>query len=284
MTLRAAAFIVTVYGDVVVPRGGEAWIGNIIAACAMVGISETLVRTAVSRLVAAGQLEGRREGRRSYYRLTAPAMAEFDAAARLIYGAAPEPGWRFAWVPDGDGESSPEVLMAQLERRGFSRLKPQLAVGTDSAPLPAGVLAFAAVPEGEVSALNRFAAAHFDLPAHAAAYDDFIRRFAPFADPAACPADGDAALALRLLLVHDFRRALLRDPRLPRAALPADWPGHAAARLFAKAYLALSGLADAHATSVFEGAEGGLTADVAVIQARRAGLVARGAAAAAAFT
>ena len=53
---RAAAFIVTIYGDVVEPRGGATWIGNLIEICAAVGISETLVRTAVSRLVSAGQL------------------------------------------------------------------------------------------------------------------------------------------------------------------------------------------------------------------------------------
>lgn len=51
--LRAASFIVTIYGDVVEPRGGAIWIGNLIEICAGVGISETLVRTAVSRLVAA---------------------------------------------------------------------------------------------------------------------------------------------------------------------------------------------------------------------------------------
>lgn len=53
----------TIYGDVVEPRGGIARIGNPIETCAEVGISENLVRTAVSRLVAAGQLSGEREGR-----------------------------------------------------------------------------------------------------------------------------------------------------------------------------------------------------------------------------
>ncbi|PII39244.1 hypothetical protein T190_08555, partial [Sinorhizobium meliloti CCBAU 01290] len=84
--LRAASFIVTIYGDVVEPRGGAIWIGNLIEICAGVGISETLVRTAVSRLVAAGQLAGEREGRRSFYRLTDAARAEFAAAARVIFG------------------------------------------------------------------------------------------------------------------------------------------------------------------------------------------------------
>ena len=60
------AFIVTVYGDVVVPRGGVLWTGTLIEVCERVGISESLVRTAVSRLVAAHRLRGERLGRHSY--------------------------------------------------------------------------------------------------------------------------------------------------------------------------------------------------------------------------
>ena len=272
MPLRAAAFIVTIYGDVVAPRGGEAWIGAIISVCASVGISETLVRTAVSRLMAAGQLEGRRAGRRSFYRLTAPALAEFDAAARLIYGTAPEPGWRFLWLAGGEGAAAPETQMARLERQGHARLKPQLALGTDSTPPPPGVLAFAARPEGDEAAQRAFAAAHFDLAPHAQAYAGFSDRFAPFTRPAACPDAGEEALALRLLLVHDFRRALLRDPRLPRAALPADWPGHRAAQVFAQAYLALSPRAETHAATAFEGEKGPQHADADTIESRRKAL------------
>lgn len=57
--LRSAPFIVTIYGDVVVPRGGVLWTGTLIDICARVGINESLVRTAVSRLVAAGSLRVR---------------------------------------------------------------------------------------------------------------------------------------------------------------------------------------------------------------------------------
>ena len=58
LRLTAASFIVTIYGDVALPRGEVLWMGSLIGVCARVGISENLVRTAVSRLVAAGRLEG----------------------------------------------------------------------------------------------------------------------------------------------------------------------------------------------------------------------------------
>ncbi|HEY6919203.1 MAG TPA: PaaX family transcriptional regulator, partial [Tabrizicola sp.] len=38
MKMSAAAFIVTIYGDVVVPRGGVLWTGTLIDLCSRVGI------------------------------------------------------------------------------------------------------------------------------------------------------------------------------------------------------------------------------------------------------
>lgn len=263
LPLRAGGFIVTLYGDVVVPRGGTVWIGTIIETCAAVGISETLVRTAVSRLVAAGRLEGRRAGRRSFYCLSEAARSEFDAADRAIYGPDVEPGWRFVFVPESLGDTA----MAQLERAGFARLKPQLAVGPDRNPAPEGVLSFSARPEAGLTVLPDFAAGAWDLPSHAQAYAEFIARFSPLA---AAPApSGAKALSLRLLLVHFYRQVLLRDPRLPTDALPADWPGHAARRLFARAYGTLSESADSHIGNAFEAESGALSPVTPAIITRR---------------
>lgn len=261
--LRAGGFIVTLYGDVVVPRGGEVWIGNIIDTCAAVGISETLVRTAVSRLVAAGRLEGRRAGRRSFYRLSGAARTEFDAADRAIYGPDVEPGWQFVFVPEALGDSA----MAQLERAGFARLKPQLAVGPDRIAAPEGALTFSARPESGLAMLPDFAAGAWDLASHAQAYAGFIARFEALATAPAPP--GAQALSLRLLLVHFYRQVLLRDPRLPFDALPPDWPGHAARRLFAKAYCTLSDAADSHVGTFFKAESGGLPPVSSSITTRR---------------
>ncbi|MCB1394734.1 MAG: PaaX family transcriptional regulator [Rhodobacteraceae bacterium] len=273
MPLRAAGFIVTLYGDVVVPRGGEVWIGTVIEACAAVGISETLVRTAVSRLVSAGQLEGWRRGRRSFYRLTDAARAEFEAASRVIYGPPEGDGaparWRFVHLP----ELGADGRMVQLERAGYARLRPQLAVGVARGEAPRGLLCFEAEASGALGLMAGFAAQAWDLEPHAAAYRAFLERFAPV-DAAAL--DGAEALAMRLLLVHAWRGALLRDPRLPAEALPVDWPGHAARGVFVRLYAALSPAADSQVAARFEGGKGPLPAVNAVLEARAA-LLARGA-------
>ena len=274
LPLRAGGFIVTLYGDVVVPRGGEVWIGNIIETCAAVGISETLVRTAVSRLVAAGQLVSRRAGRRGFYSLAPAAEAEFAAAARAIYGPPGRCGWRFLVLPEADAETQ----MAALERAGHARLRPHLAFGPDRTPPPAGALVFATQPEGATELLPDFAATAFDLQAHARAYAAFCARFEAL-HPVTAALAGTEALTARLVLVHAYRDALLRDPRLPAEALPADWPGHAARTLFAQIYLALSKAADSQVAHAFSATSGPLAARTAVTSARLAQLAAQASAA-----
>lgn len=251
--LKAAGFIVTIYGDVVEPRGGVAWIGNLIETCAEVGISETLVRTAVSRLVASGQLSGEREGRRSYYRLSPSAGDEFAAAARVLFGEQQDNSWQFVHVTG----PAPEDTMLALDRAGYARIGARLAVGpTRPLAMPA-TLVFKADATQDGPALRDFAAEHWDLDRHASAYRAFIAQFMPIADHADAHALAPkTALTVRLLLIHRFRSVLLHDPRLPALALPTDWPGKAARQLFARLYQQLSPHADEYVTRSFVTASG----------------------------
>ena len=50
--------------------------------------------------------------------------------------------------------------------------------------------------------------------------------------------DADAFTA-RILLIHHYRRVVLRDPLLPTALLPEDWPGRAARKLCGEIYRGL---------------------------------------------
>jgi phenylacetic acid degradation operon negative regulatory protein len=263
---RAAAFIVTVYGDLVEPRGGVLWMGSLIALCAQAGLSETLVRTAVSRLVVAGQLAGEREGRRSYYSLTPAARAEFQAAAGAIFrppGTDAAEGW--LWLIDPRAEAADMIV-----RTGFAEVGAGLWLGPDRAAPDldaAGGGRMWAAPASGKAAIAAFAARHWDLPSHAARYRAVLARYAALEPQAANLAPAEA-LALRLRLVHDFRQALLRDPRLPAAALPRDWPAPAARRLFCRMYAALSPAADAGAAAGLEGRDGSLPARTAATDAR----------------
>ena len=128
--LRAASFIVTIYGDVVEPRGGLLWMGTLIEVCARAGISETRVRTAVSRLVAAGRLEGTREGRRSFYRLTPSAAHRVRRRVGPHLRPPPRPA-------PGSSRCSPPPRRRPRLPRGFASVGPGVLLGPDDGRAPA---------------------------------------------------------------------------------------------------------------------------------------------------
>lgn len=226
---RAAPLIVTAFGDAIAPRRSQVWMADLIALCALVGISDTLVRTAVSRLVAAGRLEGVKDGRRSAYGLTPAARAEFDAAEVLIYG--PVPAFDWCLVPLAD-----EGQANALEARGFARLRGGMLIG----PGPAGddVLAFAMTPVQGHGQLPDLAAQAWPLAHWAQGYEGFIATHTGLLgvtdalDPA-------SAVAARLLIVDAWRAVRLNDVGLPPSALPHGWPRDRAQGLFLDLYQAL---------------------------------------------
>ncbi|WP_304617219.1 PaaX family transcriptional regulator C-terminal domain-containing protein [Paracoccus sp. (in: a-proteobacteria)] len=254
LEVAAPGFIVTVYGDVVVPRGEVLWMGSLIETCARSGISENLVRTAVSRLVASGRLQGERQGRRSFYRLAPAARAEFAAATRRLYDRAARPqGWMLLALDEVPDQLRRRFHMAAAG--GSCWLAP------DWGALPPGARVIMRVPDDAPEAMPGLAD-FWDLAALAARYDGFLAQFAPVGDALAqghVPSAPDA-LTLRLLLVHAYRGAVLRDPFLPEALLPGNWSGSAARVLFRDLYLRLTPLA-APAIASLEDMAGHLAAE-----------------------
>ncbi|MCB1757838.1 MAG: ArsR family transcriptional regulator [Gammaproteobacteria bacterium] len=260
---RATAFIVTVYGDVVEPRGGRLGMGALIETCAEHGINEGLVRTVVSRLVTADRLVGERVGRKSFYRLTRSAQKEFAAAAGLLYAPPPQAlGWLMS-IGKGRGEAA--------QAPDWVRVGADIAMAPNRADVarpPGMLLAAETLAGGEEQ--HVFAARHWPLDDVAAAYAAFNNAFRPLAEELSggdAP-EGALALALRLRLVDLYRQAALADPRLPRAAYPKVWPGEEARALFVKLYLSLAAAADAYVGLAFYDEDGPLPAETAMTRCR----------------
>ena len=245
----SASFIVTVYGDVVVPRGEVLWTGSLIEVCARVGINESLVRTAVSRLVAASRLCGERAGRRSYYRLDVSAREEFDEAAALLYAReSPPRGWQILHAPALPREQARALRLGCMGGQVF--IRPDR--GQEA---PAGAVLFCAGDPGDPAEVAQY----WDLSALQARYLDMLRRFGGIERMVGRISD-ETALIVRLLLVEVYRHVLLRDPRLPAEALPADWKGAPARDLFRRLYGALTPAAERHISARLEGPDGFLPA------------------------
>jgi phenylacetic acid degradation operon negative regulatory protein len=250
--MRAGSLIVTVYGDAIVPRGGSLWLGSLLDMMAGFGVEPGLVRTAVSRLVADGWFERTRIGKQSYYRLSPWGTGEFAAAATRIYRAA-EPPWNgemeLAVIAASDTATRAEHRERML-RAGWGQaaanvmVRPHMPAAPDGGP-PASseIISLVTRPQSAANA-RALAKACWQLAELDAANGQFLSAFRPVAEEVEGGAQlGDAqAFQLRTLLIHDWRRIVLRDPLLPRAMLPEDWPGLAALELVSGVYrLVLAG-------------------------------------------
>jgi phenylacetic acid degradation operon negative regulatory protein len=275
-SLRATSLIMSVYGDAVVPRGGTLWLGSLIRLLAPIGLNERLVRTSVYRLSRDGWLSSQQIGRRSYYSLTHAGWRSFERAYNQVYHTP-----HFDW----DGQWTLALLMeVDAGRRGLLRKElGYLGFGSFGAEVlahprpPGSALASALEDLGvwdqvvlmrahsdhlpSMRPLNRLVRDCWQLDTLAAEYEAFLAWFQPIwqelqnSEEAFDPAD---CLAIRILLIHTIRRLLLRDPRLPAAVLPENWPGEAAQQLCRTLYRAVQPAAERHLTRMLETAEGPL--------------------------
>ncbi|HLS57580.1 MAG TPA: phenylacetic acid degradation operon negative regulatory protein PaaX [Zeimonas sp.] len=272
---KARSLIVTVYGDAISHRGGNAWLGSVVALVGPLGVNERAVRTAVFRLAQDHWLASQQIGRRSYYRLTEIGRRRVDAAHGRIYRHALEP-WDGRWTmvairhTAADPRARDE-LRRQLAWLGFG----QLASGVMLHPDPdeaalrelladAGAIREALVLRGPAAswlgpeAVRDVIHRSWDLDRVVADYGRFLDAFRPvwFALKDADALDPATCFAIRTLLMHGYRRALLRDPMLPDELLPADWPGTAARALCRNLYRLVQAAAERHTMAVLETPEG----------------------------
>jgi len=267
--MQAGSLIISVFGDAVLPRGGRLWLGSLIALLAPLGLNERLVRTAVYRLVKDGWLATEAHGRRTDYMLTPDGQSRFLEASRQIYAAETPPWdgqWRLLLVVAALDNKQRDALRRALFWQGFgewsggafvhpsadlsSVLKALRNDGMASL-LPALLPLLAHQPPLQPSGQPT------DLVRHAWNLDELAQGYAVFVDTyrpilqalEACPAgalDPAQAFELRTLLIHDFRRLLLRDPELPDELLAKRWPGQQARALSKALYRHLLTPSEAH--------------------------------------
>lgn len=245
---RAKALIATIFGDALLPMGGGIWLRDLIRLTAPFGLSDRLVRTAVYRLRQENWLLAERKGRESFYRLSESGMRSFVHASERIYHL-PDAHWDGRWTLAIIDRSLPRERRERLAREagwaGFATIGPQVLAHPSAGQAGALRAAIAdaqakdavVILEGrDISALmperiGEIASRFWSLDELAVQYETFLARFLPVQEALAEDGDpdGETAFMLRTLLIHDYRRILLKDPALPLALLPQDWPGRRAA-------------------------------------------------------
>lgn len=246
--VRVWSLVITVFGDAIVPRGGDVPLQVLQSVMERLRIESGALRTAMSRLASEGWVERRREGRTSHYRLAEQGRHAFDEATQRIYAAGP-PEWAGRWsvalcVDTAAGEAG-----KRLEELGFhghgagTWFRAEIAGAPPVPELPEGVVLIS----GQSRDLPRNVHELWDGAGLAEDFERFrtgVLALARALDAGAALAGLDA-MAARTLLIHEWRRIALKAPMLPAETLPPDWPGENARAIAKRVYAKLTGPSEA---------------------------------------
>ena len=273
---RSSSLIISVFGDAIVPRGGGVWLGDLIRLLAPLGLSERVVRTAVYRLAQEGWFKAEQVGRRSFYRLDEGAEQRFEAATRRIFEL-PAETWDGNWTlvllrGRGLAPDLRERFRRELIWLGFGIVSPNafahpacdriaLADLVGSLDLKDRVVVMNGQAEhsGAFAPMRSLASESWDLHEIADSYRLFGERFEALwqaAPPA--PPEPEQAFVLRSLVLHEFRRVVMKDRMLPLELLPQAWPGLRARALTARIYWDLVETSERHLSAAVKARDGGL--------------------------
>lgn len=239
MHARSALF--DVYGDHLRARGNQAPVAAVVRLLDPVGIAAPAVRTAISRMVMQGWLEPVHLATGRGYRATERAVRRLDQAADRIYRRS-QPAWDGSWhlafVEPPPARSARSRLRADLAFVGYAELADNVWISPFPRTELASVLerAGAAARTARASDVDPVPTSAWDLQSLQAGYSAWA---ATAGDLVAAQLEAhddadEAAFAARFHLVHEWRKFLFADPGLPGDLLPRDWPGRAAAELFAR--------------------------------------------------
>jgi phenylacetic acid degradation operon negative regulatory protein len=239
---RTGSIVITVFGDAIVPRGGSIWLGTLLAFFETIDIEAGVVRTAMSRLAADGWLERNKVGRNSFYRLVRKGQQTFDAATHHIYDPQAS-GWtgRFELLLIGSAEDR-DASREALKNAGFGSPLPGVWIAPSGVPIPEeAATAIRLEVSAEDDSGRRLLGVSWPLERTSDAYQKFMKTFEPLRGWIGRrePLSEADAFTARILLIHHYRRVVLRDPLLPGALLPVDWPGRAARKLCGEIYRGL---------------------------------------------
>ena len=240
LVLRSNSLLITIYGDAIAPRRQSVWLGSLITMVELFGLSPRLVRTSAFRLTADDWFVATRVGRRSYYGLSDEGLLRVDHADRRIYEfnlPAWDGNWTLVIFDSTMRASTKQRLKRELLWESFGQISPNVfahphvdhrslreIINSSQTQEQVAVLSGQSIETYSPRPLQSIMSETFKLADVAQAWKQFIARFTSVV-PELGTLNRAEAFMVRTLLIHEYRRVLLRDPNLPQALLPADWPG-----------------------------------------------------------
>ncbi|WP_299780106.1 PaaX family transcriptional regulator C-terminal domain-containing protein [uncultured Roseobacter sp.] len=213
---RVWSLLVTVFGDLV-PDAGAGIDGPVLSTLmGRMNVRAEATRVALHRLRNDGWITSAKSGRTSRHSLTEHGRRETIQASRRIY-AAPDDmpgGWVVLLTEKANGD--PRNL---LETAGFTQMMPRVYIGPAGRAVPENTLALSgdAVPDWLRRQLTpeTLCADYSKLHGILTEIDSALPNGADLS-PVDCA-------VLRCLIVHNWRRLVLKHPDLPAALYTEDW-------------------------------------------------------------
>lgn len=293
-TLSGTSLISTIFGDSVLHRGGNISLASLIQLLELFGFNDRAVRTSVFRLVKNDWLCSDKIGRTSFYRITDSSRSTYLQAEQRIYNDQMKE-WDHYWdlilMSSLDTENK-ALLKKELEWLGFANISTNLMAypGCNRIKLQRllvdlnmseQVVVFKAETlqlfNNSVDTIGRMLRTNWPI-------DELRQRYLQFLDifreigvllmQENEQLEPVQAFQIRSLLIHYYRRILLKDPALPLELLPTDWPAISARTLSMNIYKKVFEPADEYFLSVAATAEGPMPNATAHYWRRFGGLVA----------
>ncbi|CAI3099623.1 Transcriptional repressor PaaX [Acinetobacter calcoaceticus] len=293
-TLSGTSLISTIFGDSVLHRGGNISLASLIQLLELFGFNDRAVRTSVFRLVKNDWLCSDKIGRTSFYRITDSSRSTYLQAEQRIYNDQMKE-WDHYWdlilMSSLDTENK-ALLKKELEWLGFANISTNLMAypGCNRIELQRllvdlnmseQVVVFKAETlqlfNNSVDTIGRMLRTNWPI-------DELRQRYLQFLDifreigvllmQENEQLEPVQAFQIRTLLIHYYRRILLKDPALPLELLPTDWPAISARTLSMNIYKKVFEPADEYFLSVAATAEGPMPNASAHYWRRFGGLVA----------
>ncbi|QJF49793.1 PaaX family transcriptional regulator C-terminal domain-containing protein [Roseobacter ponti] len=219
---RVWSLIVSVFGDLAQEKGATIPGPALSKIMAAMDVRPEATRVALHRLRRDGWITSRKTGRTSLHSLTAHGRSETVAASARIY-ASPDSiprEWQIILAPEDTSETA-------LRAMGYTPLMAGVLIAARGALVPAD----AALLQGETLPDRlRHAVAPAPLCAEYAALFETLRRVRSDL-PELIQLPPVQRAVLRCLIVHNWRRLVLKHSDLPEAVFPQGWRGHECHRL-----------------------------------------------------
>ncbi|WP_326519100.1 phenylacetic acid degradation operon negative regulatory protein PaaX [Acinetobacter sp. CAAS 2-6] len=275
--LSGTSLIMTIFGDSVFHRGGIISLASLIQLMDVFGFNERSVRTAVFRLVQNGWLISEKIGRTSYYRVTESSRQRFIHADQKIYSFTHtewDGKWDLVLLSSVELENK-IILKRELEWLGFANISTNLMAypGCDHLKLQNLLLNLKMTDQVVLfkaetlqlwqeshPTVKRMVEVNWPVQELHARYEKFIRDFREIFNLVEHDEDLDPlqAFQIRILLIHQYRRILLKDPNLPFELLPSDWLSLNARNLSSNLYQRIFAVADEFFLDIARTSEGAM--------------------------